>query len=98
MTPRSPPGTPKRWPVPRASTARCRRSSGGPRSREPRLSALQRLAVVDAAAGWLQQDAGDELAFALLGAVCSTDITTSQTYVALLAPPPAEDAAPEPAP
>lgn len=66
--------------------------------REPRLSGLQRLAVVDAAAGWLQQEAGDELAFALLGAVCSTDITTSQAYVALLAPPPAEDTAPESAP
>lgn len=53
---------------------------------EPRLSGLQRLAVVDAAAGWLQQDAGDELAFALLGAVCSTDIATNQTYIALLTP------------
>lgn len=66
--------------------------------REPRLSGLQRLAVVDAAAGWLRQDAGDELAFALLGAVCSTDITTNQAYLALLAPPPVDESTPEPAP
>lgn len=60
--------------------------------REPRLSGLQRLAVVDAAASWLQQQCGDELAFALLAAVCSTDIATNRAYLALLAPPAAGDA------
>jgi hypothetical protein len=59
--------------------------------REPRLSGVQRLAVVDAAASWLQQQAGDELAFALLTAVCSTDVVTNLAYLALLAPPPAGD-------
>jgi hypothetical protein len=56
--------------------------------REDRLSALQRFAVVDAAARWLGEDAGDELTYALLSAVCSTDATTSHAYLALLGPPP----------
>jgi hypothetical protein len=56
--------------------------------REARLSALQRFAVVDAAARWMDEEAGDELAYALLGAVCSTDATTNHAYLALLAAPP----------
>jgi hypothetical protein len=55
--------------------------------REERLSAVQRFAVVDAAARWLEEDAGDELAYALLGAVCSTDVATNNAYLALLSPP-----------
>jgi hypothetical protein len=55
--------------------------------RESRLSAVQRFAVVDAAARWLDDEAGDELAYALLAAVCESDVTTNQVYVALLAPP-----------
>ena len=56
--------------------------------REERLSAVQRFAVVDAAARWMDEDAGDELAYALLSAVCSTDAATSHAYLALLSPPP----------
>lgn len=56
------------------------------REREPDLSAAQRIAVVDSAAGWMDEPAGDELAYALLRAACSTDVTTSQTYIALLTP------------
>ncbi|HVQ90173.1 MAG TPA: hypothetical protein VMU51_03985 [Mycobacteriales bacterium] len=55
--------------------------------REPRLSGVQRMAVVDAAARWFGEEAGDELAFALLGAVCRSDVTTAQVYTALLVPP-----------
>jgi hypothetical protein len=40
--------------------------------------------VVDAAARWLDEDAGDELAYALLGAVCSAEATASRAYLALL--------------
>jgi hypothetical protein len=44
--------------------------------REPRLSALQRLALVDVAASWLSDpNSGDQLAHALLAAACTTDIT-----------------------
>lgn len=56
------------------------------KSREERLTPLQRVAVVDAAANWMNEDAGDELAYALLAAVCSTDVTTSHAYIALLTP------------
>jgi len=61
--------------------------------REARLSAVQRVAVVDSVARWMDEDAGDELAYALLSAVCETDVTTNRVYVALLAPP----SEPEPA-
>jgi hypothetical protein len=56
--------------------------------REPALSATQRIATIDAAARWMNEDAGDELAFALLAAVCRSDVTTNQVYLALLSPPP----------
>ncbi len=59
--------------------------------REPDLSALERVAVVDAAARWLDEEAGDELAFALLGAACSSEVVATAAYLALLAP-----ASPEP--
>jgi hypothetical protein len=54
---------------------------------EPRLTGVQRVAVIDAAARWLEDEAGDELAYALLSAVCGTDLTTNRVYVALLSPP-----------
>ena len=41
------------------------------RERESQISPIQRIAVVDAAARWLGEDAGEELARALLEAVCS---------------------------
>jgi hypothetical protein len=56
--------------------------------RESRLSALQRLALVDAAAWWLSEpNGGDQLAHALLGAACTAEITTEQVYLALITPP-----------
>lgn len=60
--------------------------------REERLSALQRLSVVDAAARWLDDDAGDELAYALLDAVCSNPSTTGHVYLALITPSPGDAA------
>jgi hypothetical protein len=57
--------------------------------RETRLSALQRLALVDAAASWLSEpNGGDQLAHALLGAACTTDVTAEPAYLALITPPP----------
>lgn len=56
--------------------------------RESRLSALQRLALVDAAASWLSEpNGGEQLAYALLGAACTTEVTTEQVYLALITPP-----------
>jgi hypothetical protein len=56
--------------------------------RETRLSALQRLALVDAAASWLSEpNGGEELAHALLGAACTTDVTAEHAYLALITPP-----------
>ena len=55
--------------------------------RESRLSALQRLALVDAAASWLSEpNGGDQLAHALLGAACTAEVTTEQVYLALITP------------
>ncbi len=38
------------------------------RDREPELSAVQQIAIVDSAARWMDEEAGDELAYALLWA------------------------------
>jgi len=46
------------------------------------LSAMQRVAVIDAAASWLGEDAG-ELAYALLSAVCPPD-ATARAFLTLL--------------
>jgi hypothetical protein len=55
--------------------------------RETRLSALQRLALVDAAASWLSEpNGGDQLAHALLGAACTTEVTAEHAYLALITP------------
>ena len=54
------------------------------REREQRISAVQRIAVVDAAARWLAEDAGEELARALLEAVCSESTTATFAYLALI--------------
>jgi hypothetical protein len=55
--------------------------------RETRLSALQRLALVDAAASWLSEsNSGEQLAHALLGAACMTDVTAEHAYLALITP------------
>jgi hypothetical protein len=56
--------------------------------RETRLSALQRLALVDAAASWLSEpNGGEQLAHALLGAACITEVTAEHAYLALITPP-----------
>ncbi|MGI8448216.1 MAG: hypothetical protein ACR2MP_13750, partial [Streptosporangiaceae bacterium] len=55
--------------------------------REQRMSAVQRIAVVDAAARWLAEDAGDELARALLEAACSNRATANFAFLALIEQP-----------
>jgi hypothetical protein len=56
--------------------------------RETRLSAVQRLALVDAAAWWLADPSGgQELAYALLAATCSEEVTTEHVYLALITTP-----------
>jgi hypothetical protein len=55
--------------------------------REAHLSAVQRLALVDAAAWWLSEpNGGEELAYALLAATCSAEVTTEHTYLTLITP------------
>ncbi|MFI5955530.1 hypothetical protein [Cryptosporangium sp. NPDC051539] len=51
---------------------------------EPRLTVLQRIAVVDAAAHWVESAGGDELAWALLEAACRSTTAAGQTFTALL--------------
>jgi len=55
--------------------------------REGRMSAVQRIAIVDAAARWLAEDAGGELAQALLQAACSRTATANFVYLALIERP-----------
>ena len=55
--------------------------------REAQLSAIQRLALVDAAAWWLSEpNGGEEFAYALLAANCAAEVTTEHVYVALITP------------
>jgi hypothetical protein len=55
--------------------------------REAHLSALQRLALVDAAAWWLSEpNGGEEFAYALLAASCAEEVTTEHVYLALITP------------
>ena len=57
-------------------------------TRETQLSAVQRLALVDAAAWWLTDPHGGEhLAHALLAATCTAQVTTEHVYLALITPP-----------
>lgn len=54
---------------------------------EAHLSAVQRLALVDAAAWWLSEpNGGEELAYALLAASCSREVTTEHVYLTLITP------------
>jgi len=55
--------------------------------REGRISPVQRIAVADAAARWLAEEAGEELAQALLEAVCTERTTATFVYLALIEPP-----------
>ncbi len=55
--------------------------------REARLSAVQRLALADAAAWWLSEpNGGEEFAYALLAASCAAEVTTEHVYLALITP------------
>jgi hypothetical protein len=55
--------------------------------REAHLTAVQRLALIDAAAWWLSEpNGGEEFAYALLTAACSTEVTTGNVYLALITP------------
>jgi hypothetical protein len=55
--------------------------------REAHLSAVQRLALVDAAAWWLSEpNSGEEFAYALLAASCAAEVTTEHVYLALITP------------
>ena len=66
-------------------------------TRETQLSAVQRLALVDAAAWWLSDPSGgEELAYALLAATCSAEITTEHVYLALITPAGENSAEPSP--
>jgi hypothetical protein len=55
--------------------------------REAQLSAVQRLALVDAAAWWLSEpNGGEEFAYALLAASCAAEVTTEHVYLTLITP------------
>jgi hypothetical protein len=55
--------------------------------REAHLSAVQRLALIDAAAWWLSEpNGGEEFAYALLATSCAAEITTEHVYLALITP------------
>jgi hypothetical protein len=55
--------------------------------REAGLSAVQRLALVDAAAWWLTDPAGgQELAHALIDGACADQVTAEHVYLALITP------------
>jgi hypothetical protein len=69
--------------------------------REAHLSAVQRLALVDAAAWWLSEPNGEEFAYALLAASCAAEVTTEHVYLALITPsdePDDDGEAPSPQP
>jgi hypothetical protein len=54
---------------------------------EAQLSTVQRLALTDAAAWWLSvPNGGEELAYALLTAACSAEVTAEHVYLALITP------------
>jgi hypothetical protein len=56
--------------------------------REAGLSAVQRLALVDAAAWWLTDPVGgQELAHALIDGACADRVTAEHGYLALITPP-----------
>jgi hypothetical protein len=67
--------------------------------REAHLSAVQRLALVDAAAWWLSEpNGGEELAYALLSGSCSTEVATEYVYLALITPSDESDDGEAPSP
>ncbi len=54
------------------------------REREPGITPVQAIAVIDAAARWLAENAGEDLAQALLQVVCRDAITANFVYLALI--------------
>jgi len=56
------------------------------REREPSITPVQGIAVIDAAARWLAEGAGEDLAQALLQAACHDAITANFVYLALIEP------------
>jgi hypothetical protein len=62
------------------------------RERQPRITPVQGIAVVDAAARWLRESSGEEMAQALLQAACGDPITANFVYLALIEPPGSGDA------
>ncbi len=63
-------------------------AAGVLRVAEPAMSPVERIAVVDAAARWLDEDSDGELALALLRAACSSEVVATQAYVELLSAAP----------
>jgi hypothetical protein len=65
--------------------------------REAHLSAVHRLALVDAATRWLSEpNGGEEFAYALLAASCAAEATTEHVYLALITPSDQPDGADQP--
>ncbi len=56
------------------------------REREPAITPIQGIAVIDAAARWLADGSGEDLAQALLQAACRDAITANFVYLALIEP------------
>jgi|SRR5579859_8052608 len=56
------------------------------REREPGITPVQAIAVIDGAARWLAENAGEDLAQALLQVACRDAITANFVYLALIEP------------
>jgi hypothetical protein len=56
------------------------------RERRPLITPVQAMAVVDGAARWLGEAAGEDLAQALLRAACGDAITANLVFLALIEP------------
>lgn len=56
------------------------------REREPRITPVQAIAVIDGAARWLAEGAGEDLAQALLQAACRDAMSANFAYLALIEP------------
>jgi hypothetical protein len=56
------------------------------RERQPGITPVQGIAVIDAAARWLAEGTGEELAQALLQAACRDAITANFVYLTLIEP------------
>lgn len=76
-----------RWNRPEVPTAAQRLAAVAVlRDRDPLITPVQRIAVIDAAARWFSEEAGEELAQALLQAACGDPITANFAFLALIDP------------